>query len=59
MGLKNKYVGSLLLIAALLCFTSQGLAKERYELKENDVVLFAGGANMVHLQQAGYTYIKP
>jgi putative heme-binding domain-containing protein len=43
-----------LTLALMLGVSTSSPAQNRFELTENDVVVFVGGTNMVHLQQAGY-----
>ena len=43
-----------ILTLAMLGASSSGLAQDRLELVEHDVVVFMGGANMLHLQQDGH-----
>ena len=43
-----------LLALAMLAVSSAGFAQDRLQLVENDVVVFMGGANMLHLQQDGH-----
>ncbi|MEC9031888.1 MAG: hypothetical protein VYB15_08410, partial [Planctomycetota bacterium] len=47
-------VGSMLFAVVLLCAAGSVRAKAPFKLSGDDVVVFAGGANMLYLQQAGY-----
>ena len=49
----HTFVG-LLSVAMLLGFTNEGWSEKRLELLPQDVVVFLGGTDMVHLQQAGH-----
>ena len=54
MGLQMDRIGVVLLGVTMFFVTSLGNAHDRFALTKNDVVVFVGGTNMVHLQQAGY-----
>ena len=47
-------VGCMLFAAVILCATGSARAKVPFKLSGDDVVVFAGGANMLYLQQAGH-----
>lgn len=49
-----KVINSLQTALLILSGTSMGLAEGRFELLPNDVAVFTGGTNTLHLQQAGY-----
>ncbi|MCH8922973.1 MAG: HEAT repeat domain-containing protein [Planctomycetes bacterium] len=49
-----KFVGFMLLGVAMLGLATSGQAESRFALVQEDVVVFAGGTNMLHLQQAGH-----
>ena len=42
------------LIVTVLCRSAEGQNTERFQLIDDDVVVFVGGTNMVHLQRAAY-----
>jgi len=46
-------IACILLVAAFFGSSSAVLAENRFGLAKDDVVVFVGGADMLHLQQAG------
>ena len=51
---RRNAVGSILGAALVLCAAVPAAAKTPFKLTGDDVVVFAGGANMLYLQQAGH-----
>ncbi|HIF34284.1 MAG TPA: c-type cytochrome [Planctomycetaceae bacterium] len=54
MVLFDRPLGLILTIVVMLGTTCPSHAQRKFELSDDAVVVFAGGTNMVHLQQAGY-----
>ena len=54
MGFQIGRIGVVLMGVIMFVVTSSGRAHEQFSLAKNDVVVFAGATNMLHLQQAGY-----
>jgi len=54
MGLSAKRVSLILVGIVILATTTASQAQWQFALAEQDVVVFAGGTNMVRLQQAGH-----
>ena len=52
-GMKDKRMARLICIV-LLATSVPAAAQERFKLRQNDVVVFFGGANLMNLQRAGH-----
>lgn len=54
MGFLAQRTGFILTSVVMLGLATSGQAQSRFALAKDDIVVFAGGTNMLHLQQAGH-----